>query len=127
MTSTYKRESVGMGYDYSECVSDDEDALMDTTTDSYIGYTSYRCHLYKSQTQSTFDHNMPASPSDLESTVVESKGPESVSPAMPGQSMPKRPKKKAMRGYSMAKNLNFLGFCDVLDLMALGIAHLGGW
>jgi len=35
------------------------------------------------------------------------------------RSMPKRPKKKAMRGHTMAKTLHFLGSCGILAPMAL--------
>ena len=89
ITSAYKRESVGMGYDYSECLSDDEDALMDTTTDTYIGYTSYRGHFHKTQMQSALGNNTLTPLSHLKSPSVESKGPEHVSTSTLSKSTPK--------------------------------------
>ena len=89
ITSAYKKESVGMGYDYSECLSDDEDALMDTTTDTYIGYTSYRGHFHKTQMQSALGNDTLTPLSHLKSPSVESKGPEHVSTSTLSKSTPK--------------------------------------
>lgn len=87
MTMTYKRQSVGMGYDYSECASDDEDALMDTNSNTYIGYTSYRGHLQRTE----LDRDPSMSESLMNSSSNKSEGPESSTPPsiITSQSMPK--------------------------------------
>jgi hypothetical protein len=41
MMNYFRSAAVGTGFDYLDCESDDDDALMDTQSTTYIGYSTY--------------------------------------------------------------------------------------
>lgn len=51
MLNYYKKAAVGVGFDYTDCESDDDDELMNTMSDTYIGYSSYRGQVKRTETQ----------------------------------------------------------------------------
>ena len=51
MLNYYKKAAVGVGFDYTECESDDDDELMNTVSTTYIGYSSYRGRVKRTEAQ----------------------------------------------------------------------------
>lgn len=71
MLNYYKKAAVGVGFDYTDCESDDDDELMNTASEIYIGYSSYRGRAKHVETQD----NEPDQSSSSSTQGPQMKGP----------------------------------------------------